>query len=197
MFRVCMKYFINETDIEPFTGEVEIDESSFKKKSKYQRGRRYKNNWVFGITSRGTKKSRFFCVPDRKRETLLRIILANIEEGSTIYSDAFKSYNCLGNYGYHHLVVNHSEEFVCEANREVHTQNIEGRWAHVKRFTKQDGPNKLEHLQERLDEYTFRCAYMQDMGVNTHILGRLVGKFGMQAKEYLKHRSSSFGAYFA
>ena len=45
-------------------------------------GRQY--DWVFGMIERGTNKVRFFHVADRTANSLLPIIAANVEAGSTI-----------------------------------------------------------------------------------------------------------------
>jgi transposase-like protein len=62
---------------------------------------------VFGGVERGT--GRLFMVPVEKRdkETLLAVIKHWILPGSTIYSDSWKAYDCLGKEGFEHLKVNH------------------------------------------------------------------------------------------
>ena len=198
-FRICMRLFLNDigqNDDDKFTGCVEIDESSFKKKSKYGRGNRYKNNWVFGIISRESGKQKYFVVPDRTRETLIAIIMREVAEGTEIMSDGFRSYTCLSSFGFQHHVVNHSEEFVNAFNRRIHTQKIEGAWRWVKKFTMEDGPNKLAFLQERLDEWTFRCTYMRNPQYNMQVLARLVGKYGVAAHTFLKTESGASCPYY-
>ena len=169
-----------------FSGVVEIDESAFAGKRKHNRGKVRKTQWVFGIVDRNSKRQKFFHVPDRKRQTLLNIIMDNVEVGSTIMSDGYHAYRALGSKGYEHKWVNHSEEFVNSFNRDVHTQKIEGSWKWVKEFCKDDGPAKRKHLQERLDEWTFRKTYMFNKSTNMHILARLVGKYGVAAKKYIE-----------
>ena len=102
----------------------EIDESSFKKKSKYGRGKKHKDRWVFGIVQRdptksGTGKQRYFAVPNRNRQTLLSIILKHVAPGSKIISDAWGAYHTLGDHGYKHHMVNHSAGFVDQDCPEV------------------------------------------------------------------------------
>ena len=50
---------------------VEIDESMFGHKRKYNRGRVSEGTWVFGMVERGSGRTLTFCVPDRARETLV------------------------------------------------------------------------------------------------------------------------------
>ena len=50
---------------------VEIDESMFGHKRKYNRGRVSEGAWVFGMVERGSGRALTFCVPGRVRETLV------------------------------------------------------------------------------------------------------------------------------
>lgn len=83
---------------------VEIDESKFGRR-KYHRGHRVEGQWVFGGYERDT--GRVFMVPveDRGSKTLLDIIKHWIEPGTTIISDYWKAYDCLGQEGFEHLKV--------------------------------------------------------------------------------------------
>ena len=49
---------------------IEIDESMFGHKRKYNRGRVSQGTWVFGMVERGTGQTLAFRVPNRTRETL-------------------------------------------------------------------------------------------------------------------------------
>ena len=114
-----MVRFLNDSDEGPLGGvgyTIEIDESAFKKKAKYGRGKHHKDRWVFGIVERdptGQRKGRgrFFAVPNRNRQTLLSIIMKHIKPGTTIMSDAWGAYKCLGGRGFNHLIVNHKNGF--------------------------------------------------------------------------------------
>ncbi|ETV64954.1 hypothetical protein H257_18250 [Aphanomyces astaci] len=113
---------------------VEIDETSMKKKRKYNRGRYYPEHWVFGGVDRTTKK--WFGVitgADRTKPTLSRLIKKHIAPGTNIILDKFGSYvsanerhNLTNNpllvdQSYGHQWVNHSANFVNPANG-AHTQ---------------------------------------------------------------------------
>lgn len=100
---VCYDKAIRNAD--PLGGPdkiVEIDESKFGRR-KYNRGHRVEGQWVFGGIERGS--GRVFMVPVEKRDaaTLLAIIQQWILPGTTIISDCWKAYGCLGSQGYTHL----------------------------------------------------------------------------------------------
>ena len=108
---------------------VEIDESMFGHKRKYNRGRISKGTWVFGMVERGSGRALTFRVPDRTRETLVAGLVQNfIEPRTLIISDKFSPYFNLNNSGYVHLMVNHSENFV-DPYTGAHTNTIEGVWS--------------------------------------------------------------------
>jgi transposase-like protein len=65
---------------------VEIDETCVARK-KYNKGRRVKSVWVFGVIARETKKSVLFVVPDRGAATLVPLIKRHVLPGTTIVSD--------------------------------------------------------------------------------------------------------------
>ena len=50
---------------------MEIDESMFGHKRKYNRGRVSEGAWVFGMVERGSGRALTVCVPGRVRETLV------------------------------------------------------------------------------------------------------------------------------
>jgi transposase-like protein len=73
-------------------------------------------------------------VPNRRAETLMRIIKKYVHPGSIIYTDMFASYANLGReLGDLHFTVNHSQNFV-NPETGVHTNTIEGTWSGIKFF---------------------------------------------------------------
>ena len=120
---------------------VEIDESKFGKR-KYNRGRMREGQWVLGGVERGTDKVFMQIVPSRDAATLLPIITANVEPGTEIHTDEWRSYATLNVQGYVHNSVNHSIQFVNPANG-AHTQSIECTWAHAKKkYKRMHGTSK-------------------------------------------------------
>ena len=141
---------------------VEIDESMFGHKRKYNRGRISKGTWVFGMVERGSGRALTFRVPDRTRETLVTGLVQNfIEPGTLIISDKFSPYFNLNNSGYVHLMVNHSENFV-DPYTGAHTNTIEGVWSQVKRKLKAMNGTHSDKLPSYLDEFNWRKVYPGD-----------------------------------
>ena len=138
---------------------VQIDESLFRGRRKYNRGRqlqgdgvpgRRPNNhgqrvdgpWVFGLLHVETGELRLFRVDRRDADTLLPIVITNVAPGTTIMSDEWGAYvrlpACIDhpqNGGapmqYVHQTVNHSVEFV-DAVTGANTQRLEREWERCK-----------------------------------------------------------------
>lgn len=103
---------------------IEIDESLFGRKQKYQKGRYTRRKWVFGMVERNTRKCYFTEVADRTTETLVPLIKEKVSPNHLIYSDDWPAYRNLKAHGFRHEVVVHSREFVSDEG--VCTNNIEG-----------------------------------------------------------------------
>ena len=95
---------------------VQIDEGKFGK-CKFNRGR-IDGHWVLGIIEDGSEDFRLIICPNNIRDatTLIPIIKEHVREGSEIRTDAWRAYSTLGQNGYTHRVVNHSDpenRFIC------------------------------------------------------------------------------------
>jgi transposase-like protein len=137
---------------------VEIDEMKLGKR-KFHRGKRVDGQWCFGGIVRREDKShpiKCFVIPveDRSANTLIPIILDNIEDGTTIYSDCWKAYDCLEDKGFKHLSVNHSLHFK-DPETGVHTNTVEGMWNQIRRSLPKFGTKK-ENYHAYLAEYIIR-----------------------------------------
>lgn len=93
-------------------------------------GRSNKKTPVFGMLDREARQVRAHVIPEVKREVLMDSILANVEKGSTIYSDGLRDYMPLRSMDFVHETVNHVNEYV---RGQVHTQGIENFWSLLKR----------------------------------------------------------------
>lgn len=116
----------------PELGEFEVDESYFgAKRVRGKRGRGAAGKTpVFGILKRDGKMF-VNVVKNCRKEQLMPIIEGKVLEGSTIYSDDWKSYDGLILNGYDHYRVYHSkDEFV---RGKAHVNGIESFWSFTKR----------------------------------------------------------------
>jgi len=137
-----------------FDGEVELDESYFGGRHKGNVGRSVKSKIpVFGILKRnGIVYTQI--VPDVSARTLKTIVKQKVREGSTIFSDSWRSYDGLILYGYEHFRINHHLTFVDNAKN--HINGIESFWSYAKmKLTKFYGI-KPEHFYSYLKEQEFR-----------------------------------------
>lgn len=136
---------------------VEIDESCFSKR-KYNVGKMYPQQWVFGGICRETKECFIYAVPNRNEKTLLHCIKESIRPGSIIMSDMWKAYSKIEKIpGMHlkHFTVNHSENFVNPITG-AHTQSIESLWASAKRRNKIEAGTNRALLDSYLCEFMWR-----------------------------------------
>ena len=135
------KYCLEEERI--LNGELELDESYFGGKRKGKRGRGANNKAiVFGILERKGKVHTVI-VPNVTKETLMKEIENKTLKGSVFYTDTWKSYNSLKQYGKHHKI-NHSKEFAKDNHN--HINGIEGFWSYAKeRFHKYHGINHANY----------------------------------------------------
>ena len=143
--------------------DVEVDESYFGPKSKEgKRGRGSENKVpVVGIVERG---GRIFTqvIPDVKKATLQSIIEDKVQKGTTVNSDELWSYNGLGEKGYEHKQINHSQKVYVVFD--THTNTIEGFWGNFK-----NGVTGVHHhisnkyLNLYLAEHGFRYSHRNDV----------------------------------
>ena len=132
---------------------VEIDEAKFGKR-KFNKGRFVEGQWVLGGICREDKDCFFEPVPDRSEATLIAVIQENVELGSIIHTDEWRSYSRLGELGYTHRTVNHSQHFV-DPQTGTHTNTIESTWWALKRSLPSTHTRK-ENFAAHLAEFIWR-----------------------------------------
>lgn len=132
------------------------------KKTKYMldtRGKDFNKTIVQGFLDRDVRKVRAKVIPNVKRETLQKEVLAAVKYGTKVHTDEAYGYNLL-HYRFIHEVVNHSEQYV---NGQIHTQGIENFWALLKRTLKGTYVAvEPFHLDRYLDEQVFRYNNRKD-----------------------------------
>jgi transposase len=145
----------------PFTnGEVELDESYFgARRVRGIRGRGAKGKIpVFGMLKRGDKVYTQI-VKNCSVSELLPIIKGKADTDAVIYSDGFKTYDGLVNYGYKkHYRVKHGENEFADGHK--HINGIENFWGLCKvRLAKFRGVHKHTfylHIKECEFRYNYR-----------------------------------------
>lgn len=170
--RQCMAHACEE---EMFSsGEVEVDESYFGGKRKGNRGRGAAGKVaVFGILKRNGKVYTI-PVPDVSAKTLRQIIKQRVPEGSTVYSDQFKSYDGLVTHGYKHYRINHDEELV--KNKKRHINGIENFWGFAKTKLRRYYGVRRSHFSLYLKEMEFRYNHRNENMLS--ITRKIVKRFG-------------------
>ena len=153
------------TDAIALDGEVEMDEMYLggreinkheSKKTEGTQGRSTKTKTpIFGMIQRGGNVVAMK-VDDTKGATLMPIVSQFVESGATTYTDEANIYHKLSENGYEHLFVNHSQREYVRAN-DIHTNGIEGFWAHFKRviFSTYHCVSK-DYVQRYIDEQSYR-----------------------------------------
>ena len=146
---------------------------------------------VMGMYDRESRQVRAKVIPNVKRETLQKEILANVKYGSTVFTDEAVGYNTLRRR-YVHATVNHAETYV---NGQVHTNSLENFWSLMKRnLSGTYVAVEPFHLDKYLDETLFRFNNRQNKNdadrfkkLLSQIVGKrltyseLTGKVGVQA----------------
>lgn len=121
------------------SGSVEVDETFIggKARNMHMSKRRHLGARdtgkiaVMGLLERHGEV-RTMVVAGTKRRMLHGEVSKHVEAGSTVYSDALRSYNQLDEEYVHH-VINHANEYV---NGHIHTNGIENFWSLLKRSIK-------------------------------------------------------------
>jgi transposase-like protein len=159
----------------PFSGHVEADETFIGGKARFMHRDRAKRIGmkrgvnprlgkvaVFGLLQRNTpgRKSRvkMSVVPNVRRGHVLLEAKKNVGRGSTLYTDALKSYEWPASWGpndyFIHQVIDHAEAYV---RGNVHTNGLENFWSLLKRMIKGTYVSiEPFHLFRYLDEQAFR-----------------------------------------
>lgn len=154
-----------QSDAISLGGEVEMDEMYLggretnkheSKRTEGTQGRSTKTKTpIFGMIEREGKVVAMK-VENTQGATLMPIVSQFVESGSTTYTDEASIYHKLEQNGYNHVFVNHSQREYVRA-KDIHTNSIEGFWAHFKRvvFSTYHCVSK-DYLQRYIDEQAYR-----------------------------------------
>ena len=154
-------------DFGSMSGEVEVDETFIGGKARFMHKDRREavikgrgavgKTAVMGLLERngpdGHSAVRAQVVKNTRRQTLGPEVRRHVEPGSSVFTDALRSYDDLAT-DYDHEVINHAEEYV---RGKVHTNGIENFWSLLKRGIKGTYISvEPFHLFRYLDEQSFR-----------------------------------------
>lgn len=144
-----------DCDGEPLNNIVEADETYVGGKHKGKRGRGAAGKTpVIGIAERGGEV-RAIVSADTKAASIEPFITSNVEKGSQLMTDEYRSYSRISLHGYRHQTVNHSSgQYVWN---DVHTNTIEGFWSQLKRSINGTFHSvSPKYLQHYVDEFAYR-----------------------------------------
>ncbi|HEV2202691.1 MAG TPA: IS1595 family transposase [Bryobacteraceae bacterium] len=152
-------------------GEIEADETliggnvrNMHRLSKRAIRAKNEGNWgrtpVLGLLER-EGRVRAAVAPNRRKHHVQPNIIANVEPGSTLYTDEFNAYDNLP-AEFKREVVNHLQQYV---NGRVHTNGMENFWSLLKRTLKGTYVSVDPcHLQAYVDEQVFRYNHRKHEG---------------------------------
>lgn len=127
------------------------------KKVKKSQGRSFKDKTpVFGLMQEGGFV-RCFVVSDTKAASIQPLVLSNVKQGSTVYTDEWWAYKGLSKYYDHHVIDHGRGQY---KNGDATTNAIEGFWSHLKRsIIGIYHYVSKKHLQKYCHEFSFRYNY--------------------------------------
>jgi transposase-like protein len=166
-----LRFALNAEATGKFNGHVEADETFIGGKARNMHAAKRKRLGisqsqsmigkvaVMGLLERhrkddGGARVRTLVIANRKKHQLETIVADHVESGSSLYTDALRSYDRMGQRGYIHSVIDHAEAY---ADGAVHTNGLENFWSLLKRAIKGTYISvEPFHLFRYLDEQAFR-----------------------------------------
>ncbi len=173
MFRQ-IRSLLDQDDV-LLSGTVEADETFLGGKKRWQhaikqassQGGHAEKQPVLGMAMRGESGAKGKIVakviPNVGATELVSNVKARVLPASTVYTDEWRSYNALGQQGYTHERINHSEKVYVSGD--VHTNTVEGFWSLLRRGLSGVYHSVSDkHLQSYIDEYVFRYNHRDTPG---------------------------------
>jgi transposase-like protein len=165
-------------------GVVEVDETFIgKKKGAVKRRAFHHKMKVLALVDRDSGKARTMVIDDVKAETLMPLVIANVEREARIMTDEHSGYRDAGKWFAAHGTTSHGRgEYVNLEDRSIHSNTVEGYFSIFKRGMKGVYQHCGEgHLHRYLAEFEFRYNNRDKLGCNDNdraarALGGIVGK---------------------
>lgn len=165
-------------------GIVEIDETFIGKKKGMEKRRAFHHKMkVLALVDRDSGKARTMVIDDVKAETLMPLVIANVEREARIMTDEHSGYRDVKHYFASHGTTSHGKgEYVNLEDRSIHSNTVEGYFSIFKRGMKGVYQHcGEEHLHRYLAEFEFRYNNRVALGFNdtdrtSEALRGIVGK---------------------
>jgi transposase-like protein len=165
-------------------GVVEVDETFIgKKKGAVKRRAFHHKMKVLALVDRDSGKARTMVIDDVKAETLMPLVIANVEREARIMTDEHSGYRDAGKWFAAHGTTSHGKgEYVNLQDRSIHSNTVEGYFSIFKRGMKGIYQHCGEdHLHRYLAEFEFRYNNRAALGCNdadrtVSALSGIVGK---------------------
>lgn len=165
-------------------GVVEVDETFIgKKKGAVKRRAFHHKMKVLALVDRDSGKARTMVIDDVKAETLMPLVIANVEREARIMTDEHSGYRDVKHYFAGHSTTSHGKgEYVNLEDRSIHSNTVEGYFSIFKRGMKGVYQHCGEdHLHRYLAEFEFRYNNRVALGLNDvdragNLLRGIVGK---------------------
>lgn len=153
--KIRLLFADQDQDGEPLDTIVEADETYVGGRRKGTRGRGAEGKTpVIGIVERGGEVKAI--VSENTKAAMIEpFITANVQQGTKLMTDEYRSYSRISLHGYHHQTVNHgAKQYVMG---DVHTNTIEGFWSQLKRSINGTYHSVApKYLQNYVDEFAYR-----------------------------------------
>lgn len=159
-------------DLTPFGsngGIVEVDETFIGRKKGAEKKRAFHHKMkVLALVDRDSGKARTMVIDDVKAETLMPLVIANVEREARIMTDEHSGYRDVGKFFAAHGTTSHGKgEYVNLTDRSIHSNTVEGYFSIFKRGMRGIYQHCGEqHLHRYLAEYEFRYNNREALGCN-------------------------------
>lgn len=163
---------MRDSDVSMFGGNggvVEVDETFIgKKKGAVKRRAFHHKMKVLALVDRDSGKARTMVIDDVRAETLMPLVIANVEREARIMTDEHSGYRDAGKWFAAHGTTSHGKgEYVNLQDRSIHSNTVEGYFSIFKRGMKGVYQHCGEdHLHRYLAEFEFRYNNRAKLGFN-------------------------------